>query len=446
MKIAFVEPKTPFVNVYTAFIKHLPLMGPIYLGTILKNAGHDVVIYNENMKDLDINDLKGCDIVGISIMTSTAPRGYEIAQKAKELNPNARVIIGGSHATFLPEEAAQYADYVVTGEAESIIIDLVEHGSSEKIIAGKPVENLDELPFPDFSLIHGLNHKHLKVTPVSTSRGCPFDCTFCSVTAMFGRKYRYRSTDSVIQEMSQRKHRKIFFYDDNFDANKARTSELLSKMIDNKLTPQWVAQTRAGVAKDDEFLKLMQHANCWQLCIGFESLNPDSLKKYNKKQTPEDIKNCIKALHRHKIRVHGMFISDGYTDIYDKIGVDSLQLCVLVPLIGSKLYTKIKGSGRLIADRFPNDWKLFDGQHVVHWPDSLSPAEMQKQTVQALSTYYSKANITKLFLKGKYQSFALRLMGHNIVKKWKAQNKDYVKHLSKGRIANQTPGFIQGKP
>jgi len=444
MKVTLIEPKTPFINIYSAFIKQLPLLGPIYLGTILKNAGHDVVICNENMKDIDYDRIKDSDVVGISIMTSTAPRGYEISRKVRELNPKARVLIGGSHATFLPEEAAEYADNVVTGEAESVIIDLVEHGSSEKIIAGKPVENLDELPFPEFSLIDGLEKQ--KVTPVSTSRGCPFDCTFCSVTAMFGRKYRYRSTDSVIKELSRMKHRKIFFYDDNFDANKSRTSELLHKMIQHKITPQWIAQTRASVTKDEEFVKLMSKSNCWQLCIGFESLNPDSLKKYNKKQTPDDVKNCIRVLHKHKIRVHGMFISDGYTDIYNKIGVDSLQLCVLVPLIGSKLYTAIKGSGRLIADRFPNDWKLFDGGHVVHWPDSLSPAEMQRQTIKALGTYYSRANITKLFLQGKFQSFAIRLMGHKVLKKWKAQNRDYDKHLSKTRYINQTPGFLQGKP
>ena len=443
MKVTLIEPKTPFINIYSAFIKQLPLLGPIYLGTILNNAGHDVVIFNENMKDIDYDRIKDSDVVGISIMTSTAPRGYEISQKVRELNPRARVLIGGSHATFLPEEAAEYADNVVTGEAESVIIDLVEHGSSEKIIAGKPVENLDELPFPDFSLIHGLEKQ--KVTPVSTSRGCPFDCTFCSVTAMFGRKYRYRSTDSVIKELSRMKHRKIFFYDDNFDANKSRTSELLHKMIQHKITPQWIAQTRASVTKDEEFVKLMSKSNCWQLCIGFESLNPDSLKKYNKKQTPEDVKNCIRVLHKHRIRVHGMFISDGYTDIYNKIGVDSLQLCVLVPLIGSKLYTAIKGSGRLIADRFPNDWKLFDGGHVVHWPDSLSPAEMQRQTIKALGAYYSRANVAKLFLRGKFQSFAIRLMGHNVLKKWKAQNKDYDKQLSKVKYVNQTPGFLRGK-
>lgn len=285
----------------------------------------------------------------------------------------------------------------------------------------------------------------MKVTPVSTSRGCPFDCTFCSVTAMFGRKYRHRSTESVINEIASRKHRKIFFYDDNFDANKTRTSELLNKMIENRLTPQWIAQTRASVYKDEEFVKLMQKANCWQLCIGFESLNPDALKKYNKKQTPEEVTNCIKVLHKHRIRVHGMFISDGFTDIYHKIGVDSLQLCVLVPLLGSKLFTAIKGSGRLIADRFPNDWKLFDGQHVVHWPDSLSPAEMQRQTVQALSAYYSRANIAKLFLQGKFRSFAVRLMGHNMIKKWKAENKGYDRKLSQKVYINQTPGFLQGK-
>jgi anaerobic magnesium-protoporphyrin IX monomethyl ester cyclase len=443
MKVTLIEPRTPFINIYSAFIKQLPLLGPIYLGTILKNAGHDVVICNENMKDIDWDRIKDSEVVGISIMTSTAPRGYEISQKVRELNPRARVLLGGSHATFLSEEAAEYADNVVTGEAESVIIDLVEHGSSEKIIAGKPVENLDELPFPDFSLIDGLEKQ--KVTPVSTSRGCPFDCTFCSVTAMFGRKYRYRSTDSVIKELSRMKHRKIFFYDDNFDANKSRTSELLHKMIRHKITPQWIAQTRSSVTKDEEFVKLMSKSNCWQLCIGFESLNPDSLKKYNKKQTPDDVKNCIRVLHKYKIRVHGMFISDGYTDIYNKIGVDSLQLCVLVPLIGSKLYTAIKDSGRLITDRFPNDWKLFDGGHVVHWPDSLSPAEMQRQTIKALGAYYSRANVTKLFLQGKFQSFAIRLMGHNVLKKWKAQNKDYDKQLSKVKYVNQTPGFLRGK-
>ena len=427
MKISIVEPKTPFYNFYSAVIKHLPLLGPIYLGTILKNDGHDVTVYNENIKELDYSRIKDSDVLGISMITSTAPRGYEIAQKFRQFNPRGKVLIGGSHATFLPEEAAQYADHVVTGEGESIICDLVRNGG-EKIIAGSPVENLDDLPFPDFSIVDGFK-KRPPLTPISTSRGCPFDCTFCSVTAMFGRKYRFRSTDSVIEELSRLKHKHVFFYDDNFDANKPRTKELLTQMIKHKITPPWIAQVRADVAKDEELVALMARANCRQLAIGFESVNPEVLKSYNKRQTPEDIKTCIKVLHKYGIKIHGMFISDGYTDIYHRLGIDSLQLCILVPILGSKLYTAIKSSGRLLSDRFPHDWKLFDGGHVVHWPDNLSPPEMQRQTVQALKNYYSRVNMAKLFVRGKWVDFRFRQMGHDIIKKWEAQNGDYVTKL-----------------
>jgi hypothetical protein len=200
-------------------------------------------------------------------------------------------------------------------------------------------------------------------------------------------------------------------------------------MIKHKITPPWIAQVRADVAKDEELVALMARANCRQLAIGFESVNPEVLKSYNKRQTPEDIKTCIKVLHKYGIKIHGMFISDGYTDIYHRLGIDSLQLCILVPILGSKLYTAIKSSGRLLSDRFPHDWKLFDGGHVVHWPDNLSPPEMQRQTIQALKNYYSRVNMAKLFVRGKWVDFRFRQIGHDIIKKWEAQNGDYVTKL-----------------
>ncbi len=109
-------------------MKHLPLLGPLYLGTILRDEGHDVTIYNENIKEVNPSELKDSDILGISILTNTAPRGYQIAKDFRAINPKGRVIIGGAHATFLPEEAAQYADHVVKGEAELVISDLVKNG------------------------------------------------------------------------------------------------------------------------------------------------------------------------------------------------------------------------------------------------------------------------------------------------------------------------------
>ena len=433
MKISLVEPKTPSYNVYTAFIKHLPLMGPIYLGSILKNDGHDVTIYNENIKEIDYSRIQDSDVLGISIMTSTAPRGYEIAENFRALNPKGRIIIGGVHATFLPEEAAQYADHVVKGEGELVISDLVKYGG-ERIVECNPVQNLDDLPFPDFSLIEGLG-KPLPMTPASTSRGCPYDCTFCSVTAMFGRKYRFRSPESVIEELSRFKHKRIFFYDDNFGANRARTKELLNLMIERKITPPWITQVRADMAKDEELVSLMAEANCSRLCIGFESVDPEVLKSYNKRQTPEDVTNCIKVLHKYGIKVHGMFISEGYSDIYHKLGLDSLQLSILIPIIGSRLYTSVQSARKFITEKFPTDWKLYDGGHVVHWPDNMSPYEMQKQTLKALKDFYSRYNMVKFLLTGKIRDFATRQMGHSIIKKWEAQNRDYLAKLRQFQIS-----------
>lgn len=435
MKISLVEPKSPFYNFYSAFVKRLPLLGPLYLGTILKDRGHDVTIYNENIKELDYSRIKDSDVLSISTISTTAPRGYEIASDFKKLNPRGRVIIGGSHATFLPEEAAQYADQVVTGEGEPVICDVIEEGG-DKIVAGSPVQDLDGLPFPDLSLIDGFKERPA-TTPISTSRGCPFDCTFCSVTAMFGRKYRFRSTESVIEELSQRQHRHIFFYDDNFDANKPRLKELLTQMIRRKLTPPWTAQVRADVAKDDELVQLMARANCRQLCIGFESVDPEVLKSYNKRQTPEDVTRCIEVLHKYGIRIHGMFISEGYSDIYDRLGIDSLQLSILIPIIGTKLYTKVKSAGRFISDRFPSDWSLFDGGHVVHWPENMTPIEMQKQTIQALKDFYSRQKAAKMLLMGRWDDFRIRVMGHEIIRKWESQNRAYLARLKETQITSR---------
>src|SRR3989344_4280690 len=174
MKIALIEPKTPYINTYTDWMKDLPLLGLPYLGAILKQRGHDVTIFNENITEFSFEELGEYDAIGLSLMTSTAPRGYEIAKNYRTLYPNRKIIIGGPHATFMPEEVARFADHVITREAELVIADVIENGG-EKIISGKPVENLDKLSFPDLSLIKGYKMP-ARITPISTSRGCPYAC------------------------------------------------------------------------------------------------------------------------------------------------------------------------------------------------------------------------------------------------------------------------------
>ena len=165
MKIVFIEPRAVKANVYSRLL--MPLLGPIYLGTILKNRGHQIEIYNEDIYTPDYSRLNA-DIIGISILTSTTQRGYRIARKF----PREKVIIGGVHASLLPAEAIQFSRQVVIGEAEEVIADVIEGRLQDNFVYGKPVDNLDSLPYPDFSLIKGLKASPL-ITPISTSQLTP---------------------------------------------------------------------------------------------------------------------------------------------------------------------------------------------------------------------------------------------------------------------------------
>src|SRR3989338_7348229 len=244
----------------------MPLLGPLYLGAILKNKGHEVEIYHEEIYTPDYSKLE-VDLIGISILTSTAKRGYEIAGKF----PKEKVIIGGVHASLMPEEALRFARQVVVGEAEHVIEKVVNGEIKAPIVYGSPVENLDCLPYPDFSLIKGYKTGGSPL-PISTSRGCPFDCTFCSVTKVFGRKYRFRSAGNVLGELTTRKANMIFFCDDNFTAFPKRTRSLLELALKNKIR-SWICQVRCDAAEDASLLELMSRAGCNAVCVGFESVN-----------------------------------------------------------------------------------------------------------------------------------------------------------------------------
>jgi len=421
MKIVLIEPAASEANVYSKL--HMPLLGPIYLGTILKNKGHEVEIYNEDIYRPDYSKLNA-DIIGISILTSTAKRGYEIAKKF----PKEKVIIGGIHASLLPHEALEFARQVVVGEAEDVIIDIVEGKRTEPIVYGEPIQNLDNLPHPDFSLIKGNRFPGL-ITSVSTSRGCPFDCTFCSVTKIFGRKYRFRSAENVMEELLSRRRSSFFFCDDNFTAHPQRTRTLLELMLKHKIR-NWTCQVRCDAAKDDELLSLMARAGCNVVCVGFESINLKTLQAYQKKQTIEDIVNAIRSFHRKKIKIHGMFVlgsdNDNESTIWDtlkfaiKQKIDTIQMMILTPVPGTKFHEELKQQKRI----FTHDWNLYDGQHVVFNPNLLSARELQISVVRAYSKFYSLYRSFAQLLKLRFRNAMFRFMGHVIIKEWIRHNRN----------------------
>ncbi|MGB8658068.1 MAG: radical SAM protein [Candidatus Zixiibacteriota bacterium] len=461
-KIVGIEPAPPGFHVFSAF--KLPRLGLPILGTMLRDRGYEVKLFCQDLAPIDWADVLSADLVMISTITSTAPEAYHIAKKIKEkakvLGKDVPIVMGGAHVTFMTEEALDnYADFVVRGEGERTILELLswlENGNDANAVSRigglsykignrvhhnekrPPLGEQDSLPTPDLSLIRGW--KDPSIFPVLTSRGCPFDCTFCSVTKIFGHKYRTRSPEKVIEDIKyyRRLYPKawMFFYDDNFSADRKRTKRLLELMLENDLRMSWTAQSRLDVIKDRELLGLMRQSGCKVLYIGLESVNPQTLIEYNKRQTVEDIEEAIRILHQYKIKVHGMFVLGGEQDDRDTVmqtakssinwKIDTVQMVILTPLPGTPLYDKMVSENRITTF----DWSQYDGHHVVYKPNKMSVWELQFGVMlKAMPKFYSLWQVIKAAVKFKFKNFMYRLYGHWMLIKWKVHNSRYLEEV-----------------
>ncbi len=450
-KIIFIEPKAPNLHIFSQF--PLPRLGTILLGTLLKNRGWEVEIFVEEMRKIDYEIIQGADFVGVSTITPTAPRAYAIADRIREMG--IPVIMGGPHVTYLAEEALEHADFVIRGEGEQALMELIDaweaggdysrisnlsYKKDQRIIHNPrqaPLDNLDSLSYPDFSLLKRDRPKNggRSTVPVLTSRGCPFDCSFCSVTGMFGKKYRFRSTENVLAELRQYDSRRnmIFFYDDNFTANRKRTKELLEGMIREKFRFKWTTQVRADVAKDVELVKLMKRAGCHTLYIGFETVNPGSLEEMRKKQTVEEIAQAVKVLRKHRIHIHGMFVygfdQDDWKTVKKTVSfakkarLNSTQFLILTPAPGSEFYEKVAAENRI---QF-RDWTLYDGHHAVFRPARFSIFDLQKAQIFSHKKFYSMKQTVRKFFKGKWIDLAIAHYARKLNRTWQKRNKTFLR-------------------
>jgi radical SAM superfamily enzyme YgiQ (UPF0313 family) len=439
-RISFIEVGSPGLHGFSKF--PMPRLGAVLLSTILRERGYEVKAFIEDVAEPDWSFIDDSDLVCISIITPTAIKSYKLAKRLKSLD--IPVIIGGAHPTFLPDEALEYADFVIRGEGEHSLVELLEYmekgtpalsgikGLSYRERDGRNVHNplrefiedLDSLPEPDFSLVHNWNPSN--PYPVSTSRGCAYDCKFCSVFRMFGKSYRFKSVEATLKELkhvaSTSKATK-FIVDDDFAANKSRTKEILRGMIAEGIKTLWSAQVRADVAKDPELLRLMADSGCHTLYVGFESINPRTLEEYNKKQTRQDIISCIKTVREHSIHIHGMFVLGADTDDVEIIhkttdfatdlGIDTVQFLILTPLPGTPFFHDMMQSRRLLH----TDWSKYDVQHVVFQPRLMSPTTLQIETFRAMSRFYSWKYIFKHLGKLDFHYAALGIFGKNTINK-----------------------------
>ncbi len=454
-KVVFVEPASTHLHVYSRLT--IPRLGSVLLGTIMRDRGWDVKVYIEDIAPVDMGTVLAADVVGISTITSTAPPSYRLAASVRAAG--IPVVLGGTHVSFLPDEGLDHADFVIRGEGEVAFPELaeaLERGRGFEEIRGlsywrdgRKVHNperprladLDMNPIPDFSLVVGYGRR--RIASVATSRGCPFPCTFCSVPGMYGSTFRTHSIDRVIAELQTHAGTPyIFFADDTFTANPRRTKDLLTRMIAEGITPEWGAQVRTETVNDDEVLRLMRRSNCFNVYVGFESINPKTLHLFKKKQDLAKIQRSIEKFHDHGIRIHGMFVVGSDEDDVETIyrtarfardnHIESVQIMILTPCPGSSDWSTLYAQGK--KDILSNNWELYDGHHCVHQPRKIAPYELQMAAMKATEQFYSWGAILESLFRRDLFTAALRFSAKRLVGDWW---KDPVNRAHIGRLRQE---------
>jgi len=353
----------------------------------LTPAGWSVKIVDEKVEALNLDE--AADLVGITAMTTTANRAYEIAGHFRDRG--VPVVMGGMHVSCLPEEARQHCDSLVIGEAEGLWQELLADFERQQL---KPVydnqgqlPSLEGLPRPNWDLYADKNY--LPVHFVETTRGCPIGCDFCAVTSSFGGKYRNRPLDDVLKELRELKpfsgtftlKNCVFFVDDNIFSHREYARRLLTSIRELKL--RWFGQASMNIARDPKMLTLCRESGCVGLFMGFESLSPETLASVGKRvNRPDEYLDLIQRVHEHGIGIDGSFVfgfdSDDQSvfertlDFVIRAKLEVAYFSILTPYPGTRLYDRLVAEGRLLS----RDWSAYDGSHVVYQPRQFTPDEL----------------------------------------------------------------------
>jgi radical SAM superfamily enzyme YgiQ (UPF0313 family) len=354
----------------------------------------NVKIIDENVEPVTYED---ADLVGVTAITTNAPRAYEISGKYRQ--KGIKTVMGGIHASMLPQEAIEYTDSVVIGEAESVwqsVLSDFEKKELKPFYKGEHIP-LENLPRPRRDLYYSGKYRF---SFVQTARGCPNDCEFCSVTVFNGHKYRQRPIEEVVDELEGVEGKNLFFMDDNIlgygRLAEDRAIKLFRRIYESRLNKRWACQVGIDIANNPEVLKWAKKAGCVMMFIGFESVNEETLRSMHKARNLKvGVGNYIDVIHRihdHGIGVHGAFVFGGdgdRKDVFPKTiefvlesKIDSAQLTLLTPLPGTRLYNRLRQEGRLLHTSYPEDWKRYDFTEATFRPKYMTPDELEEGVAQ----------------------------------------------------------------
>ncbi|OHD14485.1 MAG: hypothetical protein A2Y41_07510 [Spirochaetes bacterium GWB1_36_13] len=430
MRLYLINPKNSImnldlkVNYFNKFRVWKPLGLLILAGLTPKEW--EITIIDENTMNVNYETMPQPDLVGITAFTSQASRAYEAAAYFRK--NNIPVVMGGIHATMCSEEALKFVDIVVKGEAESVwaqVLEDVKNKSFQTIYEGEHLD-LSHVPIARHDL---LPKEKYFFGSIQTSRGCPLNCTFCSVTAFNGRQFRRRPIESVIEELKLIKQKYVLIVDDNLIGTRKEhidyAKDLFRAIIKSKIKKKFMAQVTINLADDDELMSLARKAGCWGVFIGFESPHTEGLieikKKFNMGEN-RNHKEAVARMHKHGLLIAGSFIMG--LDV-DKPGIgktiaeaakyydiDILNSMILTPLPGTVLWDKMQGENRIMTDDYPNDWKYFTLTFPVAKYTHMTQYEIIQEEEMCSRNFYPLSKIIFKFIKSiftKKNSIALLL-------------------------------------
>lgn len=399
MKILLVSPcETKYIN----FSKSKRVVCPaLRLLAAYTPREHQVILADQGYGEQVHHD--GIDVVGISAMTSQAKAAYRLAAWYRERG--AKVVMGGIHASVLPDEAAQHVDAVCIGEGDALWPQILADAAAGRLQKQYrpsgffPVDKI--LPFRrDLGNKHKTTFNHAMV---QATRGCPYSCEFCITSALFGKKYRCRPVEQVVEEVRTCGSKSIFFLDDNIFCSPAYSEELFSRLVPLKV--RWVGQASLhSVTKNLELLRLARRSGAKGLFIGLESVNQGSKRAATaaaKLGTSElqEVGSKIRVVLDHGVLVQSSMIfgldEDDPTvfertvDFLNANRVSLSSFCILTPYPGTRLYDRLKAEGRLLHE----DWSLYSNENVVFRPTRMSPEQLKLGSDWAGTTFYRRRSI-----------------------------------------------------
>jgi radical SAM superfamily enzyme YgiQ (UPF0313 family) len=384
-----------------------PNLTILYLAAMVPNEYH-VTIVEEAVEDINFD--ASVDLVALSVLTGNSRRAYDIASEYRRRG--VPVVMGGIHPTCMPDEAAQHADSIVMGEAEDTWPSLIEdfhRGTMKKVYQEVKRESLANLPYPRFDLIKPNQYRHISlngsiIIPIQTSRGCPFNCDFCSVTRFWGRTLRYRPIEDVVQEIRMSRGKTICFTDDNFLSNPERSIKLCEAIKPLKI--KWFCQMDVNSYRREEVIKAMAESGCFMAFLGFESVDPNTLKRVGKGfNKPEDYAEVFRIFSKFGISIYASFIFGFGADnpgvvksTVDFLVANRARMAAFFPLSpnpGTDLYSRMKEAGKLTSEQW---WLSNNPERIKYAPGEYSGLELARMAYQY---FYSYPSILKRFFSPK---------------------------------------------